>query len=146
MFEPEQTIEFHYPDNTFVGRKRGWRLRKVSVRKVRDLLSEPITVNDWYRRPHQLRGRYLITAIDHDNGKLRQFYPNNCKEWWHPALLKLGLYTPFSRKPEVVFKESYGWTVHQRSLMNRAIEDILQTDLGCFELKIYCDDLRLIRG
>ena len=51
MYKYNERIRLHYPTRTVIGHELEFRPRHFLVKSVRDLVAEPLTVEDYLRRP-----------------------------------------------------------------------------------------------
>ena len=145
MITPGSRIELTYPDSTLVDSLANLVLRRIHVYRVRDLLSEPLTPEEFLRRPYIRRSRWLISGYDLDRGRFRQFYLGNSAEHRAPGLLKVGLYEPGASRPTWPFPRPFGPTRAERKLLADSLLACADKDLADLQLRVYSDDLRLHR-
>ena len=147
MIAPGSKIEIHYPTSTHVrwlGQVPRTR-REIEVVRVRDLLSEPLTLDEFLRRPFVHRSRWLALAKDYGLREWRQFYVGSSQEFQAPGTMRLAIYQPGEGKPSQLLGREFLPTVHDRKLMIRLIRRWKSQDHGELQLRVCCDDLRLIR-
>jgi hypothetical protein len=145
MFELGQQIELVYPVETDVIRirKAPRRLRQLQVYRVRDLLEEPLSVEEFARRPYVARSRWLILARDIASRAFRQFYPGSADNYRSPDVLQIGLYEPGESRPAMLLGRQFEATPEDRNaLLRLAIRE--QNRHEGYELKIFASGLRLI--
>jgi len=144
LFEPNETIKLHYPATTHVGfsREVPHKPRLFKILRVRDLVRQPLTVEEFLRRPFVRRSRYLL--LGDEGGNLRQFYVGNSKEFFSPSQLRLALYEPFSFRPHKLIARPFDDTLEERKQMLKILRSLPSLDFGDYELKVFADDLRLI--
>lgn len=146
MFSAGSRIELSYPDSTLVESLAKLRRRRVRVCGVRDLVREPLTPEEFVRRPFIRRSRWLITGYDLDRRQYRQFYAGSSGEYRSPGLLRVALYEPGADRPTWPFPRPYGPTRRERALLVHCLREWLSRDLADLQLRIYCDDLAVYRG
>ncbi len=146
--EPEQYLELTYPANTHVREFENARrqLRKLTIRRIRDLTRDPLTINEFLRRPYTMRSRWLIRAFDHDLKSWRQFYLGSSTEFAAPGQLRIAFYRPDGTSMEKLLGREFNPTVRDRKLMMRLLRRWANKDHGDLQLRISCDDLRLFKG
>lgn len=142
MLQVGKIVEFHYPRTTHVHYVHSceYRLRRVRITAIRDLVREPLTIDEYLRRPYVLRSRHLITGIDLDRNRERRFYIGCSREFRAPTELRIATYTDGIKWPEGIFFRPIQATLHDRKLLARALEQ-WRADLS---LRVYADDLRVI--
>ena len=147
MFNPTDQIVFTYPLQTHVRSigATGFQQREVVVRRVRDLVKDPLTPTEFVRRPFVNRSRWLILGHDKSTSQLRQFYLGSSKEFAAPAQLRLAWYELGGNKPIDIVYRSIEPTVKDRKALSREISRLTahEPDAGRV-LRIYCDDMRLV--
>lgn len=143
MIEPGSRIELSYPDSTLVDSLAKLVLRRIHVYRVRDLLSEPLTPEEFLRRPYIRRSRWLVSGYDLDRKRYRQFYLGNSAEHRAPGLLKVGLYEPGAVRPTWPFPRPFGPTRADRKLLIDSLSLCAGKDLADLKLRVYSDDLRV---
>lgn len=144
MFKFNERIEIHYPNTTLVNKQPTFRLRRIAVRGIRDLVANPLTIEDYLRRPLIRRGRWLILGRCEDTRQLRQFYLATTKEEWRELPLRIGLYEPFGSKPVQLLSRPFGATVRERILLSRALQMWSRQNFDGLQLRVFADDLRRV--
>jgi len=147
MFSRGDEVEISYPVRTHV---RLWRpdetrRRQLIIHDIRDLLTEPLSVQDFMRRPYLLRSRWLAKAFEPSHRRWRQFYLGSSREYAAPGILQVGLYEPGATKPSKVFGRQFQPTPEDRRLLVKALRQWSRHDFGEAELRILANDLRVIR-
>ncbi|MGB7326176.1 MAG: hypothetical protein WBD31_14985 [Rubripirellula sp.] len=147
MVEPGSYLEFSYPTNRHVRNFEAVprRLRKIEVKRVRDLVHDPLTINEFARRPYVMRSRWLVTGIDLDVGEWRQFYLGSSDEYRAPGNLRIALYRPGDTMPHEILGREFLPTVLDRRVMLRLIRRWHDRDLGQMHLRICCDNFRIVK-
>jgi hypothetical protein len=146
MLEIGSIIEFHYPRTSHIlhADRCEKTLRRVLVRSVRDLVREPLTPDDFLRRPFILRSRWMIRGFDLDRRRERSFYLGSSIEFAAPNELRIGEYAPDHHWPDAVLFRPIAATLDDRRVLMRALQTWRANDYGGRDLRIYADDLRLI--
>ena len=147
MFNPTDQIVFTYPLQTHVRSigATGFQQREVVVRRVRDLVKDPLTPTEFIRRPFVNRSRWLILGQEEGAGHLRQFYLGSSKEFSAPAQLRLAWYELGATKPHEIVYRAIEPTVKDRKALAREIARICPKETGDGRvLRIYCDDMRIV--
>jgi hypothetical protein len=143
MIEPGSQIELSYPDSTLVDSLARLVKRRVHVYRVRDLLAQPLTPDEFLRRPFIRRSRWLISGYDLDRQRYRQFYLGNSAEHRAPGLLKVGLYEPGADRPTWPLPRPFGPTRAERQFLIDVIKEWAKKGPTQLQLRIYSDDLRV---
>ena len=112
--------------------------------RIRDLLSDPLTPAEFLRRPFVRRSRWLIKAWDEGLQQFRQFYLGSSAEHESPGVLKVALYEPGEQRPCYSISRPFGPSRKERMLMAKAVAHWSQRELRDLQLRIYCDDLKVI--
>ena len=109
-FQIGQTIEFEYPDTNQVGIPLELEHRRFQIRKIRDVLAEPLKTETYQYRPYIRRARFLLGGFDLDKQEWRSFYADsmgNIVPVTGP-LYRIGLYDPVVEwKPVLYLDEVY---------------------------------------
>lgn len=143
MFRPNQRAVLTYPDSTIVETVRQYREREITVEKVRDLVSSPLTVKEYFRRPLIKRGRWLVSGRD-PNGRFRQFYLANSVEFQRDSPLRIGIYEPGATTPLEIVSRQFENNRRDRILLGKTISHWACQDLDGLLLGIFADDLRVV--
>src|SRR5690606_17645707 len=95
-FDRGTEVAINYPLSTHVRfwRPDQYRRREVVIDSVRDLVADPLTVEEFMRRPFLLRSRWLVKAYEPRLRQWRQFYWGSTREFAAPGILRVGLYEP----------------------------------------------------
>lgn len=146
MIDPGEYLEISYPVDTHVRRFDvvPRRRRHITIHRVRDLVSDPLTVEEFLRRPFVRRSRWLAFAKDNELEQWRQFYLGSTEEFASPGNLRLALYEPGGSRPKEILGREFRPTVFDRKLMMRLLRRWNHQDHGDLQLRICCDDLRLV--
>jgi hypothetical protein len=122
MFDINQEIEIHYPVSTHVRYSQhnvGLKRRHFVVRRLRDLVAEPLTPEEYLRRPFVRRSRYLVVGTEIDANQWRQFYAGCSMEYPSPSQLRIALYEPGAKKPAKLLHRAFDATVTDREALRR---------------------------
>lgn len=142
MFEPGACLEFRYPIfNRCEAHLREFRQRQVKVLRVRDLVRDPLTTEEFLRRPYVIRSRWLVDGVE--NGRYRKFYLGASPEFAAPSELRLGLYEPFADRPSKILIRPVLPTIEDRRALVRLLLKWSGRDFGDCRLGIFADDMRL---
>lgn len=146
MFQPGDEIEFHYPVSTHVRlyRPDQHRVRYAIVRRIRDLYEDPLTLEEFLRRPFLRRSRYLIDAYEPETRQYRRFYLGSTLEFRAPSVLKIGLYEDGSNEPDRVFGRGFEATESDRKLMIDGIAVWKKHQFHGASLRVFSDDTRIV--
>jgi len=147
MFSRGDEVEISYPVSTHV---RLWRpdetrRRQLIIHDIRDLLTEPLSVQDFLPRPYILRSRWLAKAFEPERRRWRQFYLGSSREYAAPGILRVGLYERGATKPIKVYGREFQPTPEDRRALVKAIRQWARHDFGDAELRIFANDLRVLR-
>ena len=120
--------------------------RQFDVVKVRDLVENPLTPVEYFRRPLTVRGRWLVTGFDHHLQQFRNFYPANSLEYERDCQLRIGLYEIDGKKPLEVVSRSFENSVAERIMLARTIKKWNTDDLRLHGLRlgVFADDLKIL--
>jgi len=69
------------------------------IQSVRDLVTDPLSVQEFMRRPFLLRSRWLVKAYEPGINQWRQFYWGSTREFNQPGLPRVGLYESGTDSP-----------------------------------------------
>lgn len=147
MFDINQEIEFHYPANThvrYLGQQLALKKRQFIVRRIRDLVAEPLTPDEFIRRPYVRRSRYLVVGIEYEQRQWRQFYVGCSAEYSSPSQLRLALYEPSGKRPAKLLLRPFEATMHDRAALIRWLHRHKHKDFHGLQLRVFADDLRLV--
>jgi hypothetical protein len=138
-------IAITYPRCTHV---RLWRpgddqRREIIIRSVRDLVTDPLSLAEFMRRPWLIRSRHLIKAYEPATSQWRQFYLGSTREYRSPGTLRVGLYEPGATRPAKVYGRPFDSTPDDRRVLIEAIKSWSQHDFGEARLRVFADDLRI---
>ncbi|KLU07665.1 hypothetical protein RISK_000342 [Rhodopirellula islandica] len=145
MFEPNDEVELTYPESTLVEANTTFRRRRLQIREIRDLITDPITPEEYLRRPLTQRSRYLLTAYDKDSKSWRQFYVGSSKEFLTDGRLRIALYEKGGTSPQKIVSRSFEATRRDRIALARAVKEMQEKDLAGLELRIVPDESRVLK-
>lgn len=143
--KPNQRIQLHYPSNTIVGRVSMYQPRHLITRSIRDLASDPLTIEEYFRRPFIARGRWLVRAYDLDQSCTRQFYLANSIEYLSHSPLRIGIYEQGNPRPLEIVSRGFQNTPRDRILLARTLKRFLDFRLesSCVSVRVFADDLNV---
>lgn len=147
MVEPNTELQIHYPTTTHVGYYPPpvFRERNIRVLRVRDLVQNPLTVEEFRTRPCVRRTRYLILAQESGEFRFRQFYLGSSIEFEAPSQLRIGLYYPGDIKPVELISRPFEADPREVRVLLRLLDRCRDRDWGDGkQLRIFADDLRLV--
>lgn len=140
MFERLEQLLIDYPTSTLLETAWTFRRRRLQVVGVRDLLTDPLTPDEFLRRPLIHRGRYLVKATDLDTQKVKQFYLASSQEFYRPTGLRLALYWPgVIGPPERIISHRVAALRRDRIVLAKSVTQLRQTDWQGFDLRITVD-------
>lgn len=138
------------------------RSRRIIIRRLRDLCQEPLTVEEFIRRPFVARSRWLVRSWDVDLKTWRNFYLGSTPEFKSPGTLRLAIFGACPDRPIdylgrmyhetfqdrramlhqiCKWNDSLAATIERRMNMPESISDYLPP---LPELRIVAEDLRLL--
>lgn len=128
MFDRGTQLELPYPVHTSLSliTQAVVRPRKLIVHQCRDLLTQPLTWQEFVRRPYIHRSRWLIRAWDIDLQEWRQFYPGTSPRFRSPGILRLALYEPGETRPTTWLGQQFEPTPADRKRMLRLVHRWLE--------------------
>ena len=145
MFEPDELIVVHYPRSTHIRvAQPDFQRRELVVKRVRDLVRQPLTVHEFCCRLNIRRSRWLIVGREARTGYWRQFYIGTTREFWRVTPMRIGLYHPDTGRLAKIIGRPFEDTPRDRIILARAAQIWSRRDLGSFHLRIFCDDLRKV--
>jgi hypothetical protein len=145
MFEIGECIEFSYPTSTDVKsiESATRRLRRVQVKKIRDLVRDPLTTEEFIQRPFVSRSRWLIRGLDLDLQVWRQFYLGSTLEFAAPGSLRLAWYETGGTKPLEFVGGDFEPSVIERRRLMRVLQKLNEKQhIQGKELRVVATDLR----
>lgn len=142
-----QSIEILYPLHTSVSHIHEPRFieRRIHVLSSRDLVKEPLTINEFRRRPFLNRSRWLLKAWDVDVQGFRQFYLGSSAQYRAPGTLQVVVFDPEISRPKSLVSRQYEPTLSDRRELMKVLCTIeRQRRLDLNELRIIAPDMRLV--
>lgn len=141
-FDPGMAVEISYPHSTHVRfwRPEDCRKREIVIHTVRDLVTDPLTVAEFMRRPFLLRSRWLVRAFEPKIRQWRQFYMGSSREFASSGALRVGLFEPEATTPTWLYGPSFEPTSEGRRDLIRRLRDWSHIDFGNARLGIFADD------
>ncbi|MEM6779202.1 MAG: hypothetical protein AAF670_16220 [Planctomycetota bacterium] len=140
MYAAETEIEFTYPESTQVESRTTYRKRRVRVRAVRDLFKDPLTPDEYFRRPLTHRSRYLLTGFDLDASQWRRFYLGSSREHAGDGRLRVALYREGGDQPVRVITRPFEPTRRDRIALARTLRQMLDADHQGLQLRVIPDN------
>lgn len=145
MYEPGERVVLKYPKVNHVAFAPEYVERSVCIYRIRDLVSEPLSIEEYCRRPYVRRSRWMLSGVDQANGEWRQFYAGSILGRESPGLLRVGLFIPGEKAPWRILTDPIGPTPQERTALARWLRRwSMEKKLGDFKLGVFCDDLRLV--
>lgn len=145
MLKVGKTLDIHYPVTTHIrflsGGNVAYRKRTIVIKRIRDLVTHPLTPEEFLQRPYVSRSRWLILGWEPHLQQYRQFYLGNALEFSAPRHLYLGLYEPGCLRPAQILYRPVGPTMTDRKALVRAIEKIRAFDFDSAHLRIFASDM-----
>ena len=143
LIDTDLTISYPITTHLRYTQSPQFKPRTVRVVRVRDLLTNPLTVEEFRRRPYVRRTRYLVMA--QEGRSYKQFYLGSTAEAWAPSQLRLDLYNPNETRPRELLTRPFSDDVREMKLLLRLLERWANKDFGpCLSLRIFADNLRLV--
>ena len=146
MLEVGQRIVIHYPKSTHISAEPQFQRREVIIKSVRDLVRDPLTVEEYCQRTQVRRSRWLVSARDVQLGAWRRFYLGTTREYWRSTPLRLGLFHPETNRFEELLGRPFEATASDRILLARTALDWSGRDFDGLKLGVFADDFDLILG
>lgn len=142
-FDRGTEVQISYPVSTHV---RFWnpnecRKREVVIDSVRDLVADPLSVDEFLRRPFLLRSRWLVKAYEPRLRQWRQFYWGSTREFAAPGILRVGLYAPGATHASWLFGRAFHPTPEDRRELMNLLKEWDKLNFGDLTLKVFADDL-----
>jgi hypothetical protein len=141
-FDRGMEVEINYPVSTHVRffRPDQMRRREVVIHAARDLVTDPLTIAEFMRRPFLLRSRYLVKAYEPEIRQWRQFYWGSTREYAAPGILRVGLYEPSAEKASWVYDRAFLPTPEDRRELIKSLRQWEKIDFGSASVRIFADD------
>lgn len=144
MLARGKRLRLTYPASTVIGSATDWTDREVVVYRVRDLVTEPLTPEEFLRRPLIRRSRWLVIGYEPQRRALRQFYLGSSREFAAPGMLRVGIYRPGGGQPVDLVSRQFGPTPLERRALAAVLAEWQSRRIGRLRLRVIADDLRLI--
>jgi hypothetical protein len=144
MLENGQRLVVHYPVSTHITAEPVFRRREFLVKGVRDLVRDPLTVQEYCNRTLVRRSRWLVHARDVQLGEWRRFYLGTTQEYWRSTPLRLGLFHPETNRFEELLGRPFEATASDRILLARTALEWSGRDFDGLKLGVFADDFDLI--
>ena len=141
MIQPGHTIELTYPDQNLIDALPRFRERRLQVHSIRDLVAQPLTPQEYLRRPMVARSRWLLLCWDIDRRCWRKFYLGSAKEHARPGVLRVGLYRVGDQTPYDLLGPAFGPTRSDRRVLARVVTEWSQSHFGRLQLRVLADDM-----
>ncbi len=136
-------IHTAYPFTTHVASPNlAWEPRRFRVLGVRDLVTDPLSVAEFLRRPMTRRSRYLIRVRDLDKGVCRSVYQRSMADWFRETPLRVGVF--HEKKLIEIISTNWGPNVRDRLGLIEFLHSFDGYDMGEFRLGVFSDDLEVI--
>jgi len=138
-------VEISYPVSTHVRFYRPDRIRhrEIVIHDVRDLVTDPLSLAEFMRRPWIMRSRYLVRAHEPHRDKWRQFYIGSSTEYRSPGILRVGMYEHGSTRPDRIYGRAFAPTIADRRVLIAAVREWSKHDFTFGSLRVFVDDLGL---
>jgi hypothetical protein len=136
-------VEISYPISThlrFFDPDQSER-RSIRILSVRDLLTDPLTLAEFNRRPWLMRSRWLATAFEPSRGQYRQFYVGSSREYRSPGVLRVAIYEHGSTRPDKFLGRAFQPTIEDRRVLIAAIREWSKHRHVLGSLRIVADGL-----
>jgi hypothetical protein len=142
MIAVNQVLSVGYPVSTDVTARLEFRDRELMVRRVRDLVTEPLTIAEYLRRPLVRRSRFLLSGTDLSCGQFRRFYLRSAREFLRDTPLRVGMFEG-GHLVELT-RTNWGPTARDRMALARFLGRFAGANLGGLEIGVFSDDLEMI--
>lgn len=117
--------------------------REIVIHSIRDLVTDPLSLAEFMRRPWLIRSRHLIKAYEPTTNQWRQFYLGSSREYQSPGILRIGLYEPGAARPVKIYGRPFQATPEDRRILIQTVKDWSKLDFGDANLRVFADDLRV---
>ena len=144
MLSPGERVTLTYPECTLVESLARLRRRRIIVKHIRDLVADPLTPEEFLRRPLVRRSRWLVTGFDQDRQSWRQFYLGSTREFASPGFLRVAVYRPGESQPFDLIGRAFGPSRLERLVLTRAVERWQAAELGRLSLRVLADDFSVM--
>ena len=143
LIDLPSVIHTAYPFTTHVSQMNlTWEPRRFRVLGVRDLVTDPLTVQEYLARPMTRRSRYLIRVRDLDRGVCRSVYQRSMADWFRETPLRVGVF--HGAKLMELLATNWGPTVADRQGLISFLRKHAGHDMGEFRIGILSDDSEVI--
>ncbi len=138
-------LEFDYPISTNLHRLQfpDFQTRVIMVKRIRDLVTHPLTPEEFIRRPLIQRGRYLLGGVDLSTGMFKQFYEASFRQHLRIVPLRVAVFCEYGERPQYIYYRTFT-TPRERMLLARALGRGIFTPPPGMKIGIYADDLKLV--
>lgn len=143
MFQVGTILEIDYPVSNRIGAKTEFTRRSIRIDRVRDLLEDPLSVEEYLRRPFVRRSRWLVAGLDRRLGFRRCFYLGSSRQLWTESGLRVGLYEPGMSRPFWIIGPLFRPTMEDQQALCKSLQVWKECDMGELQMRIYCDDLKV---
>lgn len=113
------------------------------VRQVRDLVRQPLTPQEFLRRPNVYRGRHLIRGWCSD-GKWRQFYLSSTREEFRVVPHKIALFSEDQTRLLRIVPLEFGASMLDRIRLATQLRRLVDNPPEGLLVRVIVDDLRLV--
>jgi hypothetical protein len=138
-----EVIHTAYPSTTHLATPRPrWEPRRFRVLDIRDLAKQPLTIQEFLRRPMTRRSRYLVRVLDLDRGVCRSVYHRSMAEWYRETPLRVGVF--HNSKLLELISTNWGPTLADRRGLIKFLRQFEGHDMGEFRVGVFSDDLEVI--
>lgn len=117
--------------------------REILVHSVRDLVTDPLSLAEFMRRPWLSRSRWLVKAFEPSRNQWRQFYLGSSSEFQSPGVLRVGLYENGATRPSKIYGRPFQPTPEDRRVLIAAVKEWGKHEFREASLRIFADDLRI---
>jgi hypothetical protein len=133
-----QVIQDHYPEFSSVADPITWRPVHFQAIGVRDLVTDPLTVEQFNQRPYLRRSRYQLRVVDLATGQRRTIYQRLLRSCFRDCPLRVGVYQ--GQKLVELMATNYGPSVADRRGLMAFLRKYIDSDFGDHRLGILSDD------
>lgn len=137
-------LETAYPYTTHVSAPWPvWEPRRFRVLGIRDLVLQPLTIDELIRRPMTRRSRYLIRVFDLDRQVYRSVYHRSMQDYYRETPLRVGVF--YGPKLVELMTTNWGPTIADRRGLIKFLGRYQHKRLGRHRIGIFSDDLEVIQ-
>lgn len=145
MIDPGSTADLSYPRRNHVASEPIFIPRRIEVRRVRDLVTDPLDIAEFLRRPYIRRSRWLVTGVDLDTNDWRQFYIGSTAEHRSPGVLRVCLWDCETGKPWEHLARDFEPTPKDCTELMRYLLQVRDVKLEeGLKIAVYSNDLRVV--